>query len=384
MKFFLMGFYGRRNYGDDVMALQLIRFLLETTNADLVLAADGAYFGRLVHDPRVTIAPRTLRSIITAVRRTDVFIQGGGTIFHDDVQASIGRRYWLNLFLWGVLFWMARLFGKRVLVIGAGIGPLRHVVSRTISRFAFAAVDAVMVRDQASYRDLLALTSKVKVVEGFDIASLGVEPPRAKSGVDDAVTVAVTPCCFAEFEPGTPQGTTSEPYWVELAHALKDAADTRRLRIRLVALFTGETIESDLNVCRIMGDIIGEAAEITSYPDDLEDLPRMFQEADVVISARYHGMLLGYVHGCRLIAVCYHRKVRDLADEISLPEACVLPRTPPIPRAAWLPLLHRVISTRDQPKASLEEKSSMTRAAILRTLAVADVPHRTETAGAGT
>ena len=42
------------------------------------------------------------------------------------------------------------------------------------------------------------------------------------------------------------------------------------------------------------------------------------------VAGRYHAVLLGYLAGCRLWAIPYHRKVEDLSDEIGLGRRAVL------------------------------------------------------------
>lgn len=124
-KVFIMGFYGRLNFGDDVMARALSRHIVSVTDADVAVAADGDYIADALSAPRIRVVPRKLTSILGELVHCDVLIQGGGTIFHDSYVGAARRRYCLNLAAWLVLFSLARLLGSRVLVLGAWIGPWR-------------------------------------------------------------------------------------------------------------------------------------------------------------------------------------------------------------------------------------------------------------------
>ena len=134
----LIGFYGRANFGDDLMCSSLANFLSQNRNYSISVVS-GHSNSEHLDIGRGSFVARDARAILAALSDTDILCQGGGTIFHDSYFGIYRFRYWINLIQWAILFWIARLRGARVVMVGAGVGPLRHIVSRCIARVAFAA-----------------------------------------------------------------------------------------------------------------------------------------------------------------------------------------------------------------------------------------------------
>jgi polysaccharide pyruvyl transferase WcaK-like protein len=184
MDVLLLGYYGRGNFGDDVL-LKVTHALVKRAWPRCALFARCSgdapgYVPRLLGDPSLTVLP------YAAGRRFDVIVHGGGGTFFDFAVGS-GLDAVVNLLVrsgGGALYaraegWARALLGRprdtaRVR-IGWGIGvgtftrssrALRHKVQPLLD------FDGLMVRDEESLRNLKALGLSVSAERGSDVAFL--------------------------------------------------------------------------------------------------------------------------------------------------------------------------------------------------------------------
>ncbi len=314
----LMGFYGRGNYGDDLMCTALADTLLHAGYRVFVVSSDTASFANL-RAKAVTVIPRKLSNVISALRKTKVLCQGGGTNFHDSYQGKYLVRQWKNLMMWTGLFWVARMLGVRVIILGAGMGPLRHPVSRAITRLACAACTAVGVRDQASVDELKSLGTRTYFELGFDLAAL--PSPAAISPEWQQNTVGVLGVSACSLTPFLGDAQLNREYWQTLGDALAQFVARTPVKIIFFSLFTGASSESDDAVIDMIVARLpqGTLFDRYSYHGDVEAYGALFSKCNWFLGTKYHALLSAYLAGCSCAVVSYNRKMTDLAEDIRLP-----------------------------------------------------------------
>lgn len=368
LRILLMGFYGRRNFGDDLMAAALANFLTENLSAEVSIVSDEAYFSQSILDAGATRVPRRMGAVFAALLHCDILVQGGGTIFHDSYAGRARLRYWKNLTMWLLVFVLARMFRAQVLLLGAGIGPFRHPFTRILCWLALSCAHGVMVRDRASSEAMQGLAVKTRVHPGFDVAVLSASSPRAKPAGRPPLVIGVAPCAL---DPFSKDSTLVTHYWSELAGVLGEFASRTGSRIRFFALFTGSAVPSDEKTCCAMAEKLprGIDHQIIIYPGSMQKILAELAECDVVISARYHGLLAAFMSGCRVLAVTYHRKVGDLAGSIGLDEDYIVAADRLMSREFWLSRLEALARGGGQPTRAPAELAEVARNSLLSTFA---------------
>jgi polysaccharide pyruvyl transferase WcaK-like protein len=339
----LMGFYGRGNFGDDLMCYSLAEFLMRdgryrvsVVSSDLAAYQDLAAMG-------IPVIPRDTGTVISALSKTNILCQGGGTIFHDSYKGKHLFHHWVNLSKWALLFWIARLRGVQVVILGAGVGPLQHRISRWITRLAFAACTAIGVRDQASVREMKRLSTKKPYEPGFDLAALSFSPPApsvtAHSATGTQRVLGVSACSLTPF---LGDSALNERYWHTMGDALNRFVQANSVRVVFFSLFTGGSSESDdtvvdLIVSRLPREFVYPRY---SYQGDVGAYTALFGQCDWFLGTKFHAALAAYIAGCECAIVSYNRKMTDLAEEISLPPARRVPADQVQPVEAWLNVLN--------------------------------------------
>ena len=144
LKVLLCGYYGMGNLGDELLARASIRQLERCgIPKEQIVMLSG--------DPResrrrfgVEAVDRwSLSAIVKCALRSESLLLGGGGIFQDATSVKSVVYYWMVLTA-------ARLCGCTLWAAGQSVGPLRHRLSRFLTRFAFSLCGKISVRDRHS------------------------------------------------------------------------------------------------------------------------------------------------------------------------------------------------------------------------------------------
>ena len=348
----LTGYYGRGNFGDDFILSSLVDFIADRTDLVVEVLSGSRLVKNNWRATRATVLPRTLTGYLRGIRRVDAVMVGGGTIFHDSNCGRHRLRYWFVLVLWLMKLTIARALHKRVLIAGAGVGPLRSRTARILSALSFRQCSKIGVRDTASATTLAELGFADKTLFGFDLAILGHARVRAAANGerDSGPVIGVAPVSFTIFTRGGEEYTVR--YWDHFVRALERQMEfDRRLQVRVFALSRGGQEARDDGIARQIVDCLRLSfpgrVEIHRYDGDVWATVQAIAGCRWFIASRYHSLLTAYLCGCYVAAVPYNRKVRDLALQIGLGDEAIIPVSRIITEREWGVLLQRL--SRDDP-----------------------------------
>lgn len=137
----ISGYYGFQNAGDEAILAAICQLLSPYPLELTVLTSTPDH--QLPGCRFTPLQRMDMPGILAEMKRSDLFISGGGGLFQDVTGFGSVPYY-------GGLLWLARRLGLRSMVLGQGLGPLRLGANRWVLKQILKGVDAISVRDADS------------------------------------------------------------------------------------------------------------------------------------------------------------------------------------------------------------------------------------------
>jgi polysaccharide pyruvyl transferase CsaB len=187
------GYFGEGNLGDDAILVGLVHGL-EGSGLDITVLS-GAPEETYRYYGYTSIPRRDQGAIDEALKSADALVFGGGSIFQD-VTSVKSVAYYAGLVK------KAKKAGKKVFLVGQGVGPLNSFFGKRMATSAFNAADRIVVRDPGSLTALKALGVTTPARVGADLAFLLPEKGQAVDTqgftVGDMRTIGISPRPFGK------------------------------------------------------------------------------------------------------------------------------------------------------------------------------------------
>jgi polysaccharide pyruvyl transferase CsaB len=308
----LCGYYGKGNGGDEALLASLLQMLPESVTP-LVLSGNPAQTRKRYG---VQACDRSsVFQVLQAMRQSDVFIWGGGSLIQDVTSAASPLYY-------GGLMGLAQQMGLKTIAWAQGIGPLKRALTRRVARQSFAGCTAVSVRDRGS-AELLA-DWQIPFIQAPD--PVWALDSVAVKGLWDlpAPRVAVT---LRSHSTLTPERLDN------LTRALVSFQKATQTCILLVPFQAAQ----DLSIAESIQSQLTGPNQIFCLEDPRE-LKGLFRGVEMAIGMRYHSLIMAAAEECRCFALSYDPKVSYLMAQLDLPgwDLAQLPDDPNLISQTWL------------------------------------------------
>lgn len=169
----LSGYFGCGNVGDDAIMLGFVHGLGNTRHGITVLS--GAPEETFRNYGFNAVQRKDMGAVKAAIEKCDALVYPGGSIFQD-VTSFRSCAYYAQLVS------MAKKAGKKVMLLGQGVGPLTGFLGKRAAAGAFNDADLVVVRDPGSVSTLKSIGYKGTPRVGADMAFLLPQPPESDAG----------------------------------------------------------------------------------------------------------------------------------------------------------------------------------------------------------
>lgn len=312
MRAVLCGYYGMGNGGDEALLATLLQ-MLPAHVQPIVLSGDPAATAKQY---QVEAVPRkSIPAVLQALRRSDAFIWGGGSLMQDATSA-------LNPLYYGGLMLLAQRLGLSTIAWAQGVGPLRRSISRWLAKQAFQGCTAVSVRDSAS----ASLVSSWQIPLTLAPDPVWALESRSVPGLWDlpAPRVAVALRSHPDL---TPDRLT------QIARAL---ADFQRATQTCILLIPFQPLQ-DRAIAEIIQPQLPGVSQILTLSDP-QQLKGLFQGVEMTIAMRLHALIMAAAAECRCYAISYDPKVSQLMQDFDMPGATLnaLPESASALTHLWL------------------------------------------------
>lgn len=296
----ICGAYGYGNAGDDAILKSIIQSVkqMDELMPITVLAKNTQSIKK--HYRVDSVYTFHLPKMISAMRRSRLYINGGGTLLQN---ATSHRSLWYYLFTLRV----AKFLGNKVDMYGCGIGPVagkRNI--RLVKKVLDRSVDTITLREKDSMKEL---------------QNFGVKNPEIILSSDPALALPPAPEQDAELYLKK-HGLASDGNYIcfmlrnwygfdSKAQALAQCASYAYNTYGLTPVFLSFNIYHDTDAARKVTELLKCPYHILEDKTEPELLISILSYMDVVVSMRLHGLILSSLSGVPLIGVSYDPKIES-------------------------------------------------------------------------
>jgi polysaccharide pyruvyl transferase CsaB len=328
----ISGYYGFGNAGDEaVLAAILASLRRQIPEAQCeVLSVAPAATTRLHGVPAFHRA--RLREVLTALRRCDLFISGGGSLLQDVTSLS-SLLFYLAQIQW------ARFLGRRVMIYAQGIGPLLRPAARRLTARTLRGADYITVRDAESAAELrgIGLTGDHPPIEVTADPVFSLQPAAAEWAQAElqACRRGEGPGGRGEEKPsaGThPSPLTPHPCpslgislreWPGLEARLEVLAEVIRevaTGSGLLPVYFPLQRAQDAGICSRLAERTGGSVLPGEYTP--QEWMALASQMDLFFGMRLHALIFAAAAGVPLVGLSYDPKVTSLLSRLGeLPTA---------------------------------------------------------------
>jgi polysaccharide pyruvyl transferase CsaB len=291
----LCGYYGMGNAGDEALLVSLLQ-ALPPAITPIVLSKNPAETQTSYEAYGIQVVDRwDLIQIIKAMRRSQFFIWGGGSLMQDSSSA-------VSPIYYGGLMKLAQLLGLKTIAWAQGIGPLNGRFNRWLTRHVLKRSILVTVRDRVSYELVERWTIPVTLAP--DPVWTMVAQPKIEVSHLPRPRIAVNLRSHSTLTPIRLQTLTT---------ALIDLQ--RETQGTIVLLPFQESLDWDL-AQDLHAQIPGSEVMLIENPQILKGI---FQQVDLTIAMRLHGVIMAASEQCCCYALSYDPKVTRIMEALKLP-----------------------------------------------------------------
>lgn len=293
LKAICCGYYGKGNGGDEALLATLLQ-MLPPHITPLVLSGNPKETQKLYNV--MAYDRMNTWQVLDALKQSDVFIWGGGSLIQDSTSA-ISPLYYTGL------MGLAQKMGLKTIAWAQGIGPLKRPLTRKIAERIFRGISVVSVRDRAS----------AELLSNWQIPfSLAPDPVWALEsspvpGLWDlpAPKVAITLRQHPLLTPSRLQ---------VLTRALVDFQKATKTFILLLPFQASQ----DLAIAQELHRHLGENSRVLQL-ENPRQLKGVFRGVEMAIGMRLHSLIMAAAEECRCFGLSYDPKVTQLMAELDIP-----------------------------------------------------------------
>ncbi|NLY42912.1 MAG: polysaccharide pyruvyl transferase CsaB [Clostridiaceae bacterium] len=301
----ISGYYGFKNSGDDAILKAIIDNLRRYKKDIKILV--------LSMNPRETkkiygvdaINRYNLIGIWWAMRRTKLFINGGGSLIQD-ITSTRSLLYYLSI------IWLAKKMGMKTMIYANGIGPIRKDSNRAIAARIINQVDVITLREEMSKKELDELkVDKPSIIITADPAlTLEAETDDniisllKREGVD--LNCPLVGFSLREWDES---GKNFEEIMARIADYVIEAFGA-------APVFIPMHYPRDLAIANSIAARMKGKAHIIQHKYNVAEMMGIIRKMDLIIGMRLHALIYAATYGVPVVGIVYEPKVEGFITYI--------------------------------------------------------------------
>ncbi len=301
----ISGFYGKGNLGDEAILSGLKKIFPEVSN-DLIPLTFDIDYTRELHGLN-GIDRKNPLAVINGIKNCSMIISGGGGLFQD----------WspLTPFYYGSIFFLGRIFQKRIFAIGQSIGPLLRRTSEFITLASLKQAEAILVRDISSQEFLASRLKRSVCLSGDLVFQLEsdysiLKNQEKKIASDSSLEIGIN---LRNWK------FSKKDFTGILCTALnRISADLSSPNKITHCPFRGN---DEFSITQRIENEIPDA--VTYITRNHCDMIKKISELELFVTMRLHGIIFALINATPFIALCYDEKMMNFLETFGLLEFAI-------------------------------------------------------------
>lgn len=301
----LIGYYGRKNIGDDIMLSALESGLHDRIPGCRINICSAAQLPIQTRPAtHVIVTPSLVGRVrkLASLAESKTVIWGGGTCLYEDGPGGLSGLRGLRR-----MQRICRLFGTRFALIGVGVGDIHTFAGRRLVSSIISDADLVVCREAESVRLATELAAGQEIHMGGDLAFLAAIP-EAQTTKERALKPRIVAFCGTSYHAG--DADLVRRYRAMIEQWLNSGVE----KILFIPMHQGTASDNDLHY-RLSDGLLNDRHEHIAYATVDECLAAL-RRCDAAVSFRLHGVVLADFVGTPCLAVAYSPKVAHYCTKI--------------------------------------------------------------------
>lgn len=290
---FLVGYYGYKNIGDDLLLYEISQSFKAKKKYNISALSFDAKKTSMIYGIQGVSRLKGL-SLVRHIKSVDIVVYGGGSILQD-ATSSKSLYYYIGIML------LAKMFGKKVYLLGNGYGPIKSGFNKKILDLILSRVDGVIARDEKAYEEFKNHKVK-KLYKGVDCGFLATVGDEKDNSLAEILTKS-RPYVIVSIRDWKSVGEFISQLKSTVASLVDSGYDIYFLAMKLP--------EDD----RIMRENFMETDNVHYMSRDIVHIKQYFQNSKFTIGIRFHSLVFSILSNKPFIAVPYDPKVVSLATQ---------------------------------------------------------------------
>ncbi|KAF0369887.1 hypothetical protein GBO60_09145 [Pediococcus acidilactici] len=240
--------------------------------------------------------------ILKNVKSYDAFVLIGGSMFQQLGSMSQWVKKWLKLYLIVLFF---RLRGKKVVFMGFNFGPYNNKLFFCLYKSLFKLVNYLSVRDEKTF-NLFKENKRVRfypdIVFGLKLEKLAVKQEKNNIGLS-----------IMDFGPNVKFQQQYEDFLINVLKGID-----KSYTINVYTFQNSRDINDEAVAQRVLEKAKRDANVYNYRGENLEKFLRDFSKNEVILSSRFHSLVLALIFRQNFVSINYNIKIDNLLDFIGL------------------------------------------------------------------
>ncbi len=303
----LSGYYGFDNSGDDAILKAIVKDLRENIkDLDIVVLSNNPKETEKTYDVRA-VDRFSLPKVIKAMKNSDLFISGGGSLLQD---ITSSRSLWYYL----MTMEFAIILRKPFMVYANGIGPIDKTINRNLTRHILNKAKYITLRDQDSYEFVKNLGVKNKNIE---VTSDPVFTLKAseEARVLDIFENEKIPTDKKIIGISLRKWENDEKIISSIIETIEKLEENYDYNYLLIPMHYPE----DLNISReILKRLERKNCYVLQEKYPVEDIMGVIKKLDLILAMRLHALIYAAAEKIPIVGLVYDPKVTGLIKTLKI------------------------------------------------------------------